>query len=84
MDPLIVNNLGEEAVIIQGQTIDVEGNYIVPSENILTWAKDAYLRLLLADGIIDIDVFGIELSSGQNGPADIWLQRVASGNIVYA
>lgn len=81
MDTLVVMNVSGESVTILGIEIPDSESYIVPTESILTWSKDAYLRVLCTYGDCELTVYDKVMVEST---ATDWLARVSSGNIIYA
>jgi len=78
---LIVKNKGTTSVTILTHTIVAGGTYDVGDSDLVSFAKDAQLRILLLNNLAELTVLTKRLQLSQ---AAEWCNNVAAGTIVYA
>lgn len=78
---LIVKNKGTTSITILTHTITAGSTYDVGDSDLVSFAKDAQLRILLLNNLAEITVLSKRLQLYQ---AADWCNKVAAGTIVYA
>ena len=82
-DPLdIYNNTASDIVCAHG-TVPASSFISIAAGDAVAWAKDPIVVINIMDSSLGVSVYGIDLSYGLGSAADIWIGRVANGQVVY-